>query len=367
VREIRDVVVAGGGPAGSAAALALRRERPELHVTVLEASAFASWRAGETLAPGGRTILEGLGCWEHVRDACVRESYGTRAVWGGDEPYDNEFVFSMRGSAWQLDRRAFDAALLAAAGDAGAEVRLATRLIGGYRARDGTWQLTTVRDGVSAALDARCVIDATGRGAHFASRQGARRVFADRLVGLSLTWETGADFDDATTLVEACSDGWWYSAALPHGRAVTCWMSDADIVRAENMREPARVLAHLGTMRFTGARMRGAAPCLPVHARSARSQQLLPVTGDGWVAAGDAASAFDPLSSAGIVKALHSGKLAAYTVLDMLGGDERGRTRYERHAAREYAEYLATRRKFYAEERRWPDVPFWSRRTGATI
>nr|MDQ6941236.1 hypothetical protein [Candidatus Eremiobacteraeota bacterium] len=51
-------------------------------------------------------------------------------------------------------------------------------------------------------------------------------------------------------------------------------------------------------------------------------------------------------------------------VLDMLRGDAGGRTKYERYAAREYAEYLATRRQFYSDERRWPDAPFWARRNG---
>jgi hypothetical protein len=87
------------------------------------------------------------------------------------------------------------------------------------------------------------------------------------------------------------------------------------------------------------------------------------VCGDAWIAVGDAASAFDPLSSAGVVKALYSGKLGAFAVLDLLRGVPSGLVRYRQYVEREYAEYLTTRSQFYGRERRWRDSPFWSRRT----
>ena len=363
-----DVVVLGGGPAGSAAALALMQVRPELRVALVEASSFERPRIGETLAPGGRQLLEGLGAWERVR-GCALESFATSAVWGSDERHDNEFLISARGNAWHVERSAFDAALADCAAASGVAVHLRTRFVASLRRAGGRWELVLARSGggtpanggESFACDASVVIDATGRYACFASRQGAGRIVDDRLCGLVMTFRAPRAADP-TTLVEAAEDGWWYSAAIPSERIVAAWMSDADLIRRAGLKEATRWIARLETSRETSARLAGCTPETSVSVWSARSQRLARIAGDRWLAVGDAASAFDPLSSAGILKALYTGKVGAFAVLDLLGGNPRGFDRYRAHVEAEYAAYLTTRTWFYDQERRWPHAPFWSRR-----
>lgn len=331
-----------------------------------EASAPDRWRIGETLAPGGRRLLEGLGVWGRVRACGALESFGTSAVWGSEERYDNEFLFSARGNAWHLDRTAFDAALLACAREHGADVSRGTRFIASARTREDRFLLTFAHNGERRSVEASVVIDATGRTASFASRQGAGRLVDDRMTGVAVRFRARADeapdAADATTLVEAQPDGWWYSAAIPGGRIVAAWMSDADLIRRDGLKEPARWLEHLAASRETRARLRNCTPEWPAGIWSARSQRLERVCGERWVAVGDAASAFDPLSSAGVLKALYSGKLGAFAVLDLLRGVATGFERYRAHVEREYAEYLRTRAWFYGRERRWPNAEFWRRR-----
>ncbi len=360
-----DVAVLGGGPAGCAAALSLVQVRPELRVIVIEPAAFDGWRIGETLAPGGRQLLQGLGCWDRVRAAGVAESHGTVAAWGSEAAYENEFMFSARGSGWHLDRASFDAALLACAEAAGVEARRGWRFGAAAREPEGGWRLSISQGAERAPIRAAVVIDATGRSASFASRQGAERLVDDRLIGLAVMCRDGAGHGvrDGRTLVEAQPDGWWYSAAIPGERIVVAWMSDDDLARRDGLREPRRWLERLGQSHLTRGRLeRGCVPEWPVRTWSARSQRLRAPCGENWLAVGDAASTFDPLSSAGIIKALYSGKLGAFAVLDLLGGNRGGFERYGRYLEREYAAYLATRAQFYGEVDRWPGSAFWARR-----
>jgi flavin-dependent dehydrogenase len=76
-------------------------------------------------------------------------------------------------------------------------------------------------------------------------------------------------------------------------------------------------------------------------------------------------SCCDPISGQGIVKALRSGIFAAYAAADWLRGDASGLTRYQELAAREFAGYRRTLHRYYRQEMRWPDAPFWLRRHAA--
>jgi flavin-dependent dehydrogenase len=359
--EVYDIAIVGGGPAGAAAALSAKQLRSRLRVAIVEASRYDAWRAGETLSPGCQEILRGLGCWDSFLRAGFNESPGTRAVWGSSEPYDNEFLFSLRGNGWHVDRARFDALLCDSARDAGAEVIAGARLCD-VKSEEQGFHLR-LRDsrhpaGSSHAIRARFVIDASGRHASFASKCGARPLADDRLIGICGLLPAASR--DATTLVEAQAEGWWYSSPLPGSRAIVAWMSDADLVRDQILCDPARWVAHLERSEYTRQRVSGAL-LAPLRVWTAHSQCSSQVRGEGWVAAGDAATTYDPLSSLGILKALRSGKVASFVALDALEGRD-STCRYEKFIAREYTNYCKTKRWFYSQEQRWPASPFWQRR-----
>ena len=86
------------------------------------------------------------------------------------------------------------------------------------------------------------------------------------------------------------------------------------------------------------------------------------MTGDAWLAVGDAATTFDSLSSLGIFKGLRSGILASYAISDYFKGFPSGLEKYEAILAREFEGYLHTRADYYGRERRWKKSAFWQRR-----
>jgi flavin-dependent dehydrogenase len=352
-----DVAIVGGGPGGAATALSLRAHAPSLSVVLIEASHYEAPRIGEALPPPARRILEHLGVWEPFHAQRHRAVCGTTSVWGSDARADSDFIFSPGGIGWHLDRAAFDAMLAREAEIQGAALLLDTRLRSGNRRGVGEWGLTL---STGAMLSARFIVDATGT-ASLARRCGARLVRADALVGIARFVEQ--DGGDPRTLVEAFEDGWWYTAGLPDGRRIIACMTDADLAHRLRLNQTDQWRRRLGAMTRIRETARGSKPLGPVVVRSAASRRLEPAAGNLWLAVGDSASRFDPLSSQGIVKALRSGIFASYAIGDLLGrNDDSGLRRYRRYVTGEFEDYIRVRAKYYREEQRWPASDFWRRR-----
>lgn len=357
-----DVVILGGGPAGAAAALSLRRHAPTLSVALVEQTGYDAPRVGETLPPTVQTVLEQLGVWETFAGEGHVPAYGTRAAWGSDELYDNEFIFHPAGRGWHLDRTRFDRMLAREAEGQGVTTYPGHKFTASRPDDQGGWLLDTkAGQGSETLVNASFVIDATGRRAAFAAQRGVRKVMHDRLVGVSVTFDAEPS-GDTYTLVEAWEEGWWYSALLPGGRLVVFCMSDADIVRKLGLNAPAAWLDLLLRTRHTKERVLRATPLNTPSTHAAHTHRLERMTGDRWLAVGDAATTFDPLSSQGILKSLRSGVLASFAVADHFKGIATGLEKYEALTAREFEAYLSARADFYGRERRWQDSPFWRRR-----
>lgn len=89
------------------------------------------------------------------------------------------------------------------------------------------------------------------------------------------------------------------------------------------------------------------------------------IFGDNWVAVGDSASSYDPLSGRGIFKAFMHAQIAAQAIDARLRGDQEAMGRYAAQITREFEDYARQRRKYYSFEQRWPNHPFWrGRRNG---
>lgn len=353
-------LVVGGGPAGAAAALGLARRG--LPVTLVEASEYDGFRAGETLPPIGRSLLARLGLWERFAAQGHVPSQAIQSAWGSAALAEQHSLFSPHGTGWHVDRRRFDAMLAEAAEEEGASVHRAARVT----SLSGTGPFVARVEGAGGCLEmeAQHVIDATGRAAQIARSLGSQRLVHDRLVGVMglFTPPEGAPAPAAVLLLEAMPEGWWYSVPLPDGSLLAAAMVDADAIQESGLRPLEYYQNLLERSPRTRERAGRFRPPGSVTVRKASTERLSRIAGPGFLAVGDAAASYDPLSSQGICKALMSGELAAQAIADRLAGDDDAFGAYERRAIAELTRFLADQARFYAMERRWPDAPFWRRR-----
>src|SRR5262249_39649411 len=130
-----EVVVVGGGPAGTAAAIALTRiGRP---VLMVERSRYDRERIGETLPPSARIPLARLDVWDRFMRQAHTPSPATISAWGRDDIDENHFIGNPYGHGWHLDRRRFDGMLASIARTCGARVALESRVTACVRRGSG--------------------------------------------------------------------------------------------------------------------------------------------------------------------------------------------------------------------------------------
>jgi flavin-dependent dehydrogenase len=347
MRSRFDVVIAGGGPAGLALALHLARDGAA--VAVIEPRAARRPRFGETLPPGNRPLLAQLGIWEAFAAGPHARCEGTMAAWGAAEVHYTDYLLHPERHGWRIDRDAFEELLRGEAARHGA-----TMIDGAVTAvaRDGDWRV--MADG--AAIEGGLLVDATGRSALIARRLGARKLVDDQLVGVAGVLEAALPLERGFPLIEAREDGWLYSSVLPGGRLAVVAMTDSDLAHAAQLRDRESWLRWIAAAPHTSRRIEGARCAAAPTVASACSQRLDAIAGPGWLAVGDAASALDPLSSLGIVKALRNAADAAAAI--RAGAIDA----FAQSVAAEYDRYLDTRARYYAMEARWPAAPFWQRR-----
>jgi len=343
------VIVLGGGPAGGAIALELARSGRE--VVLLESQSKTGWKIGETLPPEARVHLQRLGHWERFQLEHHLPCHGVVSTWGNSVPVEKDYIFNPHGHGWQLDRSRFETGLLSAAVEAGCKVIFDTSV--GYIARHAAgWSLETSKGPYGADY----VVDCTGRRGCLIRQEGGCYEQLDRQIAVFCIAITTARTDaDSRTFVESQPNGWVYTALMPNGARTISLQTDSDLMPEGEptadwfwgqLRDCPRIHTLLTSHSY---QLIGNPRSIAAH--SGRYQRS---AGPDWIAVGDSAMTFDPLSGQGAAKALVSAGLAAKAILTQ--GD------YQEECDRLWAEFVNTRRVFYQAEERWKTRPFWERR-----
>jgi flavin-dependent dehydrogenase len=359
-------VIAGGGPAGAAAAITLARQG---HEVLLVDDSAGGFRLGEALAPAARPVLRELGVLERFEADGHLPCYGNVSAWGSSEAYCTDFIFNPHGHGWHLDRARFDAMLRQEAQARGATFLTGARLTREEEHKRG-WRVTLRIGGDSARWEevrSAWMIDATGRRAAVAQRLGARRVHEDHLIACYTRFRPGdsasAD-EDSRTFVEAAPDGWWYTALIPSGERVVGFLTDRDFADRAALHSATGFMHLLQETQLIWRLLasHGYRPEGDPRGADAGTARLDRFAGRGWLAAGDAALSFDPLSSQGMLNALYLGLKAGQAVAQALSGEAGLIDDYVRQAGSIWTAYQTNRKTYYATETRWRERAFWQRR-----
>ena len=359
----RTVAVVGSGIAGPAAVISLRAAGLNVVWIAPEAEADRE-TVGETLAPAANPILQRLGLGALLASDAHRPSHTTLSSWGRPQLVDRNAILHLEGAGLVLDRHRFEMDLRAAALNAGPDLR--TARLEQASAEDGAWHLT-LADGGEVGVDA--VVDATGRTASVA-RPISELMRNDQLVAACAFLEQTDDEVEPTraVLIEAVEGGWWYAALLPDGRLSVGYYTDPDLLNTPPSREIDVWRALIGDTVYIGRWIEdaGFSVTAPPRMWSAGTTWLARAagmeSGAPWMAIGDAAAAFDPLSSHGMTTALWAGERAAHVLPQALEGDTAALDGYAAAVSDGVARFLEQRQAMYGTERRFAHAPFWQRR-----
>ena len=313
-----EVLVMGGGPAGSTAATFLTRLGHK--VILLEKAHHPRFHIGESLLPMNLPIFERLGVMDKVKAMGVFKP-------GADFEADNErgyntFAFKRAlgkspPHAYQVWRQDFDQMLFENARAAGADTRQGHEVVAVEQV-DSRRSNVEVRtdDGQSYRIAAQYVVDATGRDAFLSSKKRLRRKNAEHQSAAIFGHFRGAEYrpgEDAGNIsIYRFDHGWIWMIPLPNGV-----MSIGAVCRPVYLKQrkgkPAEFL--LETLKTNeGVRQRIERAMLigdEVRVTGNYSYDSTQMGGTGWVTVGDAFAFLDPVFSSGVYLAMSGAEQTA--------------------------------------------------------
>jgi flavin-dependent dehydrogenase len=328
--ETCDVVVIGGGPAGSTAA-ALLAERG-VDVVLLEKDRHPRFHIGESLLPCNLPILQRLGVLAQVTEIGVHKP-GAEIV-SDDTGKCVAFPFALSrvkgdNHAYQVRRSEFDNILFDNARARGARTAEATRVVAlDERGPNNRLRVTAeTRDGPRVLMP-RFVLDASGRDTFMAGRLGLKR--SDKQNNTAAVFAHFRNVEPRRgdlrgyISIHLARDGWFWMIPLRDGVTSVGFVGTMAAFRERDGSMETFFAQRLQQSRTVRVRMRGAERVGEVIGTGNYSYRADRASGHGWMMIGDAFAFIDPVFSSGVLMAMSAGELGADVAAAWLADPSRG-------------------------------------------
>ncbi len=328
-----DVIVMGGGPAGSSVAGMLAREGRQ--VILFEKAIFPRHHIGESLMTDTYWTFRRLGLLEKLKESPFVRKYSVQfANPAGKESrpfYFFEAVHHESAVTWQVTRAQFDHMLINHAAEQGAVVHQGVQvkqvLFEGDRAVGVEVEM---QDGTREKFYANVVVDATGQTAMLSNKFRWRVRDPKLKKAVIYSYFKGAhrepDLNGGATLVlrtEAGSGGWFWYIPLEN-----------DITSVGIVANPEYLLKGRGQdlAKIFQEEIDKCEPCRKRVAEGTRVDKIYSIldysyrskhnAGNGFIIIGDAYGFLDPIYSSGVLLALKMAELAADAIHDAFNHDD---------------------------------------------
>lgn len=332
-----DLIVIGGGPAGSTVATLVAEHGHR--VLLLEREAEPTFKIGESLIPATYWTFKRLGLLEKLRTSHFPQKYSVQ-FYSRTGKASSPFYFFQTNPhesavTWQVLRSEFDEMLLDNAKEKGVEVQR------GIRVREVLFEDDTATgvviqktDGTRETLNATVIADSTGQRSLIGRQLNLNTVEPNlKMASLFTHYEGGyrdEGIDEGATLILHTKekDSWFWSIPLPYNRTSIGVVGELDYL-LQNRRD---ANGRLDTQQIFTEEL---AKCTPLQQRLEGAKQLFPIqttkdfsyrasriAGNHWVLVGDAFGFLDPVYSTGLFLALKSGEMAADAILEAFETDD---------------------------------------------
>jgi flavin-dependent dehydrogenase len=323
-----DVIVIGGGPAGSTVSTLIAQQG--YRVALFERENFPRYHIGESLIPETYWVLERLNMLPKLRASHFVKKYSVQFVNASGKQSAPFYFWDNKphecSQTWQVERSEFDQMMLNNAREHGVNahegVRVRDVIMDGNRAGGVTIHND---DGSTREVRAKVIVDASGQTGLLMNKFKLR--IWDPVLNKGAIWtywqgayrDTGKDEGATIVLQLENREGWFWYIPL-HGNRVSVGVVAPFDYLFKNRGDREQVYQEeIGKCAAVADRIKGAervySGCFATRDYSYRCEK---VAGDGWVMIGDAFGFLDPLYSSGVLLALKSGQLAADAIVEGL-------------------------------------------------
>lgn len=376
-----DVVIIGGGPAGSTVAALLRKYNPSLSVLILEKEKFPREHIGESQLPGISAILHEMGVWDKVEAAEFPIKLGASYTWGKigdvwdfdfypaeefvDEPRPGKYEGQRRFTAFQVERALYDDILLRHAESLGAVVREETQVR--EVLRDGD-RITGLQLDSGEVVVGRWYVDASGHVGVVRRAMGVESQVPPDLMNIAVwdyydnaEWKVKIGVGGTRVQVRSLPYGWIWFIPMGPTKSSVGLVCPSSYYKQSGLTPKELLHKALAEQPEISALLSKAVSTTGHEIRTTKNWSNLSerLVGENWWLCGESAGFADPILAAGMTLAHTSAKEVAYSILEIERGelDEKWvRSRYDEKNRLNIQQHIRFAQYWYAANSCFTDL-----------